>query len=192
MRKAEINRKTKETDIQLLLDVDGTGQSDIQTGIGFLDHMLTLFAFHSKMDLTIHCKGDVEVDSHHTTEDIGIALGQALQTALGDKTGIARYGSVHLPMDETLALVAVDLSGRSTLVYNACVNRECLGSLATEDVKEFFKAVADNSLMTLHLNILYGANDHHKIEALFKGFGRALRGAVAVTSNQLESTKGVL
>jgi imidazoleglycerol-phosphate dehydratase len=172
--------------------LDGSGIAEIETGIGFLNHMLNLFAFHGGFDLKIKCTGDLQVDSHHTSEDIGIALGQAFMEALGDKKGIERYGFFLLPMDEAMARVVVDFSGRPFLVYNIIFTRNELGRMATEDFKEFFKGFVNNSLSTLHIELLYGENDHHKIEAVFKGFGRALKAAAKITSDSLQSTKGVL
>ncbi|MGD9568128.1 MAG: imidazoleglycerol-phosphate dehydratase HisB [Sedimentibacter sp.] len=192
MRKATVIRKTNETEIKVELNLDGSGLTEIDTGVGFLNHMLQLFGFHGKFDLKIKCTGDLNVDSHHTSEDIGIALGQAFKEALGDKKGIERYGFMFLPMDEAMARVAVDLSGRPCLVYNVDFSRSMLGSMATEDFKEFFKGFVNNSLCALHIELLYGENDHHKIEAVFKGFGRALKTAVKVTSDSLQSTKGAL
>jgi len=192
MRSSTVNRKTKETDIQVELNIDGSGKTDIDTGIGFLNHMLTLFGFHGGFDLKVICKGDLDVDSHHTAEDIGIALGEAFKNALGDKKGIERYGFMFLPMDEALARVALDFSGRPCLVYNVDFNRHMIGEMATEDFKEFFKGFVNNSLTTLHIEMLYGENDHHKIEAVFKGFGRALKTASRITSDSLQSTKGAL
>ncbi|MDW5299944.1 MAG: imidazoleglycerol-phosphate dehydratase HisB [Sedimentibacter sp.] len=192
MRSSTVSRKTKETDIQVELNLDGSGKTDIDTGIGFLNHMLTLFGFHGNFDLIVKCKGDLDVDSHHTAEDVGIALGEAFKEALGDKKGIERYGFMLLPMDEALARVALDFSGRPYLVYNVDFNRSMLGEMATEDFKEFFKGFVNNSLTTLHIDVLYGENDHHKIEAVFKGFGRALKTASCMTSDSLQSTKGVL
>lgn len=192
MRKAKVNRKTFETDISIELNIDGTGKSDIDTGIGFLNHMLTLFSFHGGFDLKVKCKGDLYVDSHHTSEDIGITLGQVFKEALGDKKGIERYGSILLPMDEALARVVIDFSGRPYLVYNVDINNNKLGEIATEDFKEFFKGFVNNSLSTLHIEILYGENDHHKIESIFKGFGRAIKTSSNITSDNLQSTKGVL
>ena len=193
MRKTEISRKTQETDIQLTLNLDGTGQYDIQTGIGFLDHMLSLFAFHAGFDLTLHAKGDLEVDDHHTVEDIGIVLGQAFRKVFGDKKGINRYGFFLLPMDEVLARAVVDISGRYFLYFQAQFKREKIGDLATENVKEFFQAFVRESGATLHLEILTFGNDHHQAEALFKSFGRALKSAVQITgSKQIPSTKGEL
>ncbi len=192
MRKSSIKRKTKETDIEIELNIDGDGTAEIDTGIGFLDHMLTLFAFHGSFDLKIKCKGDLYVDTHHTSEDIGIALGQAFLDALGDKKGIERYGFMFVPMDEAMARVVVDFSGRPYLVYNVEFNNSRLGTMALEDFKEFFRGFSGNSLTTLHIEMLYGENDHHKIEAVFKAFGRALNKASSLTSGKLQSTKGVL
>lgn len=192
MRKYSIERKTYETEIELEINLDGKGLAEIDTGIGFLDHMLTLFAFHGSFDLKVKCSGDLNVDTHHTAEDIGIALGQAFKECLGDKKGIERYGYMYIPMDEALARIVVDFSGRPYLVYNVDFNRSQLGQMATEDFKEFFRGFANNSLATLHIELLYGENEHHKIEAVFKGFARALRKAVEITSDSLQSTKGVL
>lgn len=192
MRKSSIKRKTKETDIEIELNIDGDGTAEIDTGIGFLDHMLTLFAFHGSFDLKIKCKGDLYVDTHHTSEDIGIALGQAFLNALGNKKGIERYGFMFVPMDEAMARVVVDFSGRPYLVYNVEFNNSRLGTMASEDFKEFFRGFVGNSLTTLHIEMMYGENDHHKIEAVFKAFGRALKKASSLTSDKLQSTKGVL
>ncbi len=194
MRSVEINRKTKETDINLYLNLDGSGESDIDTGVGFLDHMLTLFAKHGGFDLNITCKGDLEVDNHHSIEDIGIALGQAIASCLEDKNGITRYGCVFLPMDESLVQVTMDISGRSYLVFNCDFTREFVGDMETEMVEEFFRAVSDNSRITLHITCLYGKNSHHIIEAMFKGFGQCLKKAVKIDENikGVLSTKGVL
>ena len=192
MRNSTVRRKTKETDIFVELNLDGSGQTNIDTGIGFLNHMLMLFGFHGGFDLIVKCSGDVDVDSHHTAEDIGIALGEAFKIALGDKKGIERYGFMFLPMDEALARVAVDFSGRPYLIYNVQFGRSMLGQMATEDFKEFFKGFVNNSLTTLHVEVIYGENDHHKIEAVFKGLGRALKAASLITSDNLQSTKGVL
>ena len=174
MRSATIQRKTAETDISLTLNLDGTGQSDIRTGCGFLDHMLTLLAAHARFDLRVSCTGDTQVDDHHTVEDIGIALGQALRSALGDKRGVRRYGQRLLPMDETLALCAVDLSGRPYLGFQAEFPTERVGEMDTQMVREFFYAVSYSAMMNLHLRILDGENSHHMAEALFKSFGKAL------------------
>ena len=164
MREYSINRETKETKIQLSLNLDGKGDANIDTGVGFLDHMLTLLAFHARMDLSLKCEGDLQVDSHHTVEDIGIALGIALKNALGEKRGIVRYGSFTIPMDEALVTVDLDLSGRSYLVYNAELPTAVLGNYETEMTEEFFRAFAYNSLMTLHINEHYGRNTHHIIK----------------------------
>lgn len=195
MRQTEIRRKTAETDILLALNLDGTGQSDVQTGCGFLDHMLTLFARHGRFDLKVKCQGDVQVDYHHTVEDVGIVLGQAFSQALGDKKGIARYGSMLLPMDEALVLCAVDLSGRCTLRYRMEISAPKVGDFDTELGEEFFMAFARSAAATVHLTQLDGANAHHILEAAFKGLGRALRQAVAVDpalKDEIPSTKGVL
>lgn len=195
MREYSINRETKETKIQLSLNLDGKGQAHIDTGVGFLDHMLTLLAFHARMDLSLQCEGDLYVDSHHTVEDIGIALGTALKNALGDKRGIVRYGSFTIPMDEALVSVDLDLSGRSYLVYHAELPTALLGNYETEMTEEFFRAFAYNSLMTLHINEHYGHNTHHIIEAMFKATGRALRKAVSIDEefkDEVSSSKGVL
>lgn len=192
MRKSTKIRTTQETSISLTLNLDGNGISKISTGIGFLDHMLTLFSFHSGIDLTIECNGDIEVDDHHTTEDIGLTLGQALLDALGDKKGVNRYGLSYVPMDETLARVVVDFSGRPYLIYDAKIEREKVGLLDTQNVKEFFKSVSNEAKMNCHMEVLYGENDHHKIEALFKAFGRAVKEACKIVSNEIPSTKGVL
>ncbi len=192
MRIASKERNTKETEIKCEINLDGTGKSDISTGIGFFDHMLNLFAFHSGFDLMLHAKGDLEVCDHHTIEDCGILLGTLIKEALGDRVGIARYGSMNLPMDETLCNVTLDISGRPYLVYNCDLNRENVGTMSCEMVEEFFRAVAIASGITLHINVYYGLNDHHKIEAIFKAFGRALRQACQIVSDVIPSSKGVL
>lgn len=195
MRTATIHRKTAETDIALSLNLDGTGASEINSGCGFLDHMLTLFAKHGRFDLTLSCKGDVEVDDHHTVEDIGIALGEAFKVALGDKRGIVRYGSMILPMDESLILSAVDLSGRSYLGYDVSIPAEKVGSFDTELGEEFWLAFVRNSLSTLHIVQLCGKNSHHILEGSFKSVARSLRAAVAIdpaARDEIPSTKGVL
>lgn len=194
-RAYSIGRKTAETEIALTLDLDGTGVSRIDTGVGFLDHMLTLFAKHGGFDLDVRCKGDTDVDDHHSVEDIGICLGQAFAQCLGDKKGIRRYGSFLLPMDEALVLVAVDLSGRDTLRYGLTIPTEKVGTFDTELVEEFFLAFVRNAGITLHLRQLDGTNSHHIIEAAFKGLGRALGIAVAIDpkrAGEIPSTKGVL
>lgn len=192
MRKASLNRNTKETTVELSLALDGSGAGKIDTGIGFFDHMLTLFARHGDFDLSVKCKGDLYVDAHHSVEDIGIVLGKALKEALGDKCGIRRYGAALIPMDETLVEVALDLSGRSYLVFHADFTAERIGEFPTEMAEEFFRALADNAGMTLHINLRYGKNNHHMAEGIFKAFGHALKDAVALEGNGILSTKGVL
>jgi len=192
MRTATINRKTKETDISLTVNLDGTGRSNIATGIGFFDHMLTAFSFHSGIDLDVTCEGDLEVDDHHTVEDVGLALAAGILEALGDKKGINRYGMSYIPMDETLARVVVDFCGRGAFVYKVDLERDRLGTLDTQNVQEFFKSISNEAKMNLHMEVLYGDNDHHKVEALFKAFGRSVRDAVKIVSDHLPSTKGVL
>ena len=193
MRTCEITRKTAETDITLTLNLDGTGKSSINTGCGFLNHMLTLFAAHGKFDLTVNCVGDTDVDDHHSVEDIGIALGQAFQEALGDKRGITRYGSFLLPMDEALIQTAVDISGRSCLCYGLEIPTEKIGTFDTELVKEFFLGFTRNCPMSLHIRQLAGKNSHHIVEGAFKSVSRSLKAAVALDgSNDIPSTKGVL
>ena len=195
MRNANINRKTAETDIQLTLELDGTGKSTIDTGCGFLDHMLTLFAKHGRFDLTVTCKGDTQVDDHHTVEDIGIALGQAFKQAVGDKKGICRYGNMILPMDESLILSAVDLSGRCYLGYALEIPTQKVGSFDTELDQEFWMAFARSAEATLHIRQLAGFNSHHIIEGAFKSVARSLRQAVAIDpacADEIPSTKGVL
>ena len=195
MRTAEIKRKTSETDIELKLNLDGTGAGKIQTGVGFLDHMLTLFARHGRFDLDVICRGDTMVDDHHSAEDIGIVLGAALAQALADKRGIRRYGSMLLPMDEALVLCAMDLSGRSCLRFTAQIPSQKIGTFDTELVEEFFLAVTRAAGMTLHIRQMDGTNSHHIVEAMFKAFGRALREAVSYDESardEIPSTKGVL
>lgn len=195
MRTAEIKRKTSETDISLSLRLDGTGKSDINTGVGFLDHMLTLFAKHGKFDLDIFCKGDIFVDAHHTTEDVGIALGLAFDKALADKMGICRFASQTIPMDEALILCAADVSGRAFLSYGLEIPSYKVGNFDTELVEEFFRAFTQNAKLNLHLKQFSGTNSHHIIEGAFKAAGRTLRQAVAIDeyfANEIPSTKGVL
>ncbi|MBP0990139.1 MAG: imidazoleglycerol-phosphate dehydratase HisB [Oscillospiraceae bacterium] len=195
MRKAEIERKTKETDIKLLLNVDGTGKSEINSGCGFLDHMLTLFSKHSKFDLVLNCKGDTDVDYHHTVEDIGIALGKAFSTAIGDKKGIERYGDTILPMDEALILSAVDISGRDLLDFTADMPSERVGDFDTELCREFWFGFVREAKITLHIIMLSGNNSHHIIEGIFKSVAKTLCKAVAIDArfaDELPSTKGVL
>jgi len=195
MRKGAVARKTKETDVEVAIDLDGTGASSIATGIGFLDHMLDLLARHSRIDLHVKAKGDLHIDQHHTTEDVGIALGQALKQALGDMKGISRYADVHVPMDEALTRVAIDISGRPFLVFKVEFGRAKVGPFDTELVEEWFRAFATNAGVTLHVATLYGGNDHHIAESCFKGLARALRAAVAVdprAADEVPSTKGRL
>lgn len=194
MRQAEITRNTAETQITLAVNLDAQTPVDIQTGVGFFDHMLTLFASHGRMSLVVKANGDLHVDSHHTVEDVGIALGTALREALGDKVGINRYGTSFVPMDETLGMASLDLSGRSYLIFDAEFTNPTLGNFDTELVEEFFQALAFNVQMNLHLKILHGKNNHHKSESLFKATGRALREAVTLNPeiHGVNSTKGVL
>lgn len=194
MRKAEIARKTKETDITLKLAVDGRGTSRIETGIGFMDHMLDLFTRHGLFDLEVKAQGDLKVDAHHTVEDVGIVLGQAIRDALGDKKGIKRYGASYVPMDEALAMVALDISGRPFLVFEAQFTNDRVGEMETELVEEFFRAVSVNAGMNLHIKVFHGSNNHHIIEAIFKAFGRALDEATRVDERieGVMSTKGML
>jgi imidazoleglycerol-phosphate dehydratase len=193
-RRATIKRKTAETDIALELALDGTGKTEIETGVGFFDHMLTLLGRHSLMDLTVKARGDLHVDQHHTVEDVGICFGKALAEALGDKRGIARYGSVALPMEETLVTAAVDLSGRAWFVNNVVIPTEKIGEFDSELVDVFWQAVAANALMNLHFVLHHGANSHHIAEGMFKGAARALRQAVALDPRQKDvpSSKGTL
>ena len=194
MREANLERNTNETKIKLKINLDGSGKTSIDTGVGFFDHMLNLMAFHGNMDLEVKAKGDLEVCDHHMVEDVGIALGKCFLEALGDKRGIRRYGNFFLPMDETLAQVALDISGRPFLHFDCEFKRESIGTFSTEMVLEFFRAFAFNSGITLHARVLYGENDHHKAEALFKALGRALREAKDVDKDNmvLPSTKGML
>ena len=191
MRTAEIKRKTKETDISVALDLDG-GNVNVRTGIGFFDHMLTAFAVHGGFGLEVFVDGDLDVDTHHTVEDTGIALGAAFKKALGDMGGINRYGSFYIPMDESLALCALDISNRPFLVFNAEFKEERCGEYETCCTEAFFRAFAVNAGITLHLNVLYGSNSHHEIEALFKAFAHAMKIAVAPFGGGVLSTKGVL
>ena len=195
MRTAEINRKTNETDIKLTLNLDGTGRSEIATGCGFLDHMLTLFARHGGFDLTVSCKGDTYVDYHHTVEDIGIALGDAFKSALGDMRGITRYGSFILPMDEALIMTAVDISGRSHLSYDLTIPAQKVGDFDTELAEEFYLGFVRHAAVTLHIKKLSGTNSHHIIEGAFKSVAKSLAAAVKIDENrrdEIPSTKGVL
>ena len=195
MRSAEIKRKTAETDVAIYLELDGTGKADIQTGIGFLDHMLELFARHGRFDLTVKCKGDTRVDDHHSTEDIGISLGQAFSIALGEKKGIIRYGSAVIPMDEALILSAVDFSGRSFLGYGMSIPTEKVGTFDTELVEEFFQGFVRNAGCGLHIRQMTGNNSHHLIEGAFKSVARSLKDAVRIDpafADEIPSTKGIL
>ena len=195
MRTAEINRKTNETDISLELNIDGKGESKIETGCGFLDHMLTLLSRHARFDITLNCKGDTYVDYHHTAEDIGIVLGKALSEALGDMKGITRYGSMLLPMDEALIMTAVDISGRPQLEYSLNIPAQKVGDFDTELVEEFFLGFVRNAKITLHINQISGSNSHHIIEGAFKSVARSLKAAVKIEKdyeNEIPSTKGVL
>jgi len=193
-RAAKIERITNETKIKLELNLDGSGKTEIKTGIGFLDHMLNLWAFHGLFDLKIKCSGDLEIDAHHTTEDIAIVLGSALAKAVGEKKGISRYGHAYVPMDEALIRAALDLSGRSEFVFSGEFSQQTIGQLDTQMITHFFRSLAMSSGMTLHMVILYGINDHHKCEGLFKALGRALRVAVELDPRRTEvvSTKGTL
>jgi imidazoleglycerol-phosphate dehydratase len=195
MRTADVKRDTAETQISLAINLDGVGKAEIATGIGFLDHMLTLLARHSLIDMTIAAKGDLEVDDHHTAEDIGIALGQAFREALGDKKGITRYADCLMPMDETLTRVAVDISGRPFLVFRTAFPTQKIGTFDSELVREWFQAFAMNAGLTLHVETLYGANSHHIAESCYKGLARVLRNAVAMDArmkDRIPSTKGTL
>lgn len=193
MRNVTITRKTKETDIVLSLNLDGMGKADINTGVGFFDHMLTAFAVHSGIDLSVVCKGDLEVDCHHTVEDVGIVLGQAFLQAVGDRAGIARFGHFMLPMDEALAMAAIDISGRAYLVFDADFKNANIGVMDTQMVEEFWRAFAMNAAVTLHLKLLYGSNDHHKVEAIFKAAAHAVKLAIVVQKEKVVlSTKGCL
>ena len=195
MREASVSRRTAETDVAVSIALDGTGRAEIATGVGFLDHMLELFARHGLFDVTAKVTGDLHVDQHHTTEDTGIALGQAFAQALGDKKGIARYADIHMPMDETLTRISLDISGRPLLVFNTTFPTEKIGAFDTELVREFFQAFAIQAGVTLHVETLYGANSHHIAESCFKGLARVLRRAVAVDPKEggrIPSTKGTL
>ncbi len=195
MRQATVERKTNETAIRVEVDLDGTGQAEISTGVGFFDHMLDQIARHALFDLKVEAKGDLHIDDHHTVEDTGIALGQAIREALGDKRGVVRYADCHLAMDETLTRVALDFSGRPFLVFRTQFSTGKIGSFDTQLVREFFQALAIHSAMTLHIETLYGVNDHHIAESCFKGVARALRQAVSIderTRDRIPSTKGSL
>ncbi|MBN2110248.1 MAG: imidazoleglycerol-phosphate dehydratase HisB [Methanosarcinaceae archaeon] len=191
MRSAEVSRRTSETDIRIELNIDGTGVSDIDTGIGFFDHMLTAFSKHGNFDLTVKATGDLVVDDHHLIEDTGIVLGQAMAEALADKAGIARFGEARIPMDEALASVTLDLGGRSYLVMDARFMSAKVGEFSTQMVRHFFESIVQNAKLNMHAEV-YGDNDHHKIEALFKAFAYALRRAVTIEGEGIKSTKGTL
>ena len=194
MRTAKITRRTNETDISLALCLDG-GEADVSTGIGFFDHMLAQLSRHGGMGLSLVCHGDLEVDGHHTVEDVGIALGEAIKKALGDKAGIVRYGESHVPLDEALSRVVLDLSGRSGLVFDCCFTASMIGEMDSQLVREFFQAIANHAALTLHIDNIRGENAHHQAETIFKAFGRALRMAVEIDSRQagrIPSTKGAL
>jgi imidazoleglycerol-phosphate dehydratase len=193
-RKAEVKRKTKETEVSLKLDLDGSGRHSIETGIPFFDHMLSLTAYHGRLDLTLKAKGDIGVDGHHTVEDVGICLGDGIRKALGEGRGIQRYGMAMIPMDETLVSVVVDFSMRPCLVFQMKLRRAKIGTFDLELVEEFLKALCNHCKITLHVNLLYGKNSHHMVEAVFKGMGRALREAVSLDprTSQVPSTKGIL
>jgi len=192
-RKAELSRKTNETDIYASIDLDGSGTYDINTGVPFFDHMLEQLSRHSGFDLIVKAKGDIQIDSHHTVEDVGIVLGKILYQCTRDKTGIARYGSIMLPMDDSLCTAAVDFCGRANLVYNCSPLQGCIGNFDTENIKEFFKAFVSNSALTLHINLMYGENAHHNAECIYKAVARALKEALCVNETQgLPSTKGCI
>jgi imidazoleglycerol-phosphate dehydratase len=193
-RKAEVKRKTKETEVTLKLDLDGSGRYSIDTGIPFFDHMVSLLAYHGSVDLDLKAKGDIGVDAHHTVEDVGICLGEGIRKALGEVKGIQRYGMATIPMDETLVSVAMDFSMRPCLVFHLKLRRGRVGTFDLELVEEFFRALCNHSKITLHVNLLYGKNSHHMVEAVFKGIGRALREAISIDkrSSGIPSTKGVL
>ena len=193
-RNVAVMRKTKETQVSLKLDLDGTGRRSIRTAIPFFDHMLSLLAYHGGVDLSVHAKGDIAVDAHHTVEDVGICLGDAIREALGDAKGIERYGAATVPMDEALVSVALDFSMRPHLVFNVELRKARLGTFDPELVEEFFKALSSHGRMTVHINLHYGKNTHHMVEAVFKGFGRALKEAVSIDPRrtQIPSTKGIL
>jgi len=193
-RNVAVMRKTKETQVSLKLDLDGTGRRSIRTAIPFFDHMLSLLAYHGGVDLSVHAKGDIAVDAHHTVEDVGICLGDAIREALGEAKGIERYGAATVPMDEALVSVALDFSMRPHLVFNVELRKARLGTFDPELVEEFFKALSSHGRMTVHINLHYGKNTHHMVEAVFKGFGRALKEAVSIDPRrtQIPSTKGIL
>lgn len=192
MRESIVERNTLETKIKVKFNLNGSGNTEIDTGIGFLDHMLTLLAFHGKFDLTVIANGDLYVDDHHTVEDIGICLGKAFIEAIGDRKGIRRYSTIYIPMDEALAFTSLDISNRPYLVFNVNFKYDKVGSMSTQMFKEFFRAFVNESRITLHINLLYGENDHHIIESVFKSFARSLKEACEVISSDTSSSKGVL
>jgi len=192
MRKSQLTRQTKETNIQLNLCIDGSGKRNICSGIGFLDHMLDLFSFHGQLDLELNCQGDLNVCPHHTIEDIAIVLGQSINNALGDRSNISRYACCYLPMDECLSRTIIDVSGRPYHVFDATFETPLIGTFPTEMIAHFFYSFTANAKMTIHQQILYGSNDHHKAESLFKGLGRALHDSVQLTQNCIPSTKGLV
>lgn len=192
MRTVELNRKTAETDISLKLNLDGTGIAHIDTGLGFFDHMLTSFAVHSRIDLSLTVVGDLQVDSHHTVEDTGLVLGSAIAKALGDKKGIERFADVHIPMDETLSFCAIDISGRPFLVFDAEFKNQFMGTFDTGHIEEFMRAFSMSGSITLHIKNIYGNDDHHKAESMFKALAHCIRKAKAITSDKILSSKGVL
>ena len=192
MRQSSVDRITKETNISATVNLDGKGNAKISTGVGFFDHMLTALAVHGGFDINVECKGDLEVDVHHSVEDVGIVLGQAFKECIGDKAGIARFGNFTVPMDEALATCCIDISGREYLVFDATFKAETIGDLDTQMIIEFFRAFANNTEITLHINLLYGDNDHHKCEAIFKVFAHALRIAVSKSGDVLLTTKGTI
>lgn len=192
MRKVKISQKTAETDIEVFINLDGKRNYKIDTGIGFFNHMLELFSFHAQIDLQLSCKGDLEIDAHHSIEDTGIVLGKAIQKALGEKIGIQRYASCYLPMDESLTLTNLDISGRFTHIFQGKLKDIQIGQFPTEMVEHFFYTIACNAGFTLHQNILYGTNDHHKIESLFKGFACCFCKAIKIKDNKIPSSKGSL
>ncbi|WP_196001474.1 imidazoleglycerol-phosphate dehydratase HisB [Clostridium sp. 1001271B_151109_B4] len=191
-RVSQINRKSNETNIALEISLDGDGKSSVKTNIGFFNHMINLLAFHSNISINLNADGDIDVCDHHLVEDVGIALGKCINEALGERRGIKRYGTFFLPMDESLVMVSLDISGRSYLHFEGEFKRENIGDFSTEMVKEFFRAVAFNAGITLHIKVLYGENDHHKIEGIFKAFGRALKEAITIEGNSIPSSKGIL
>ncbi len=192
MRIGRVERNTLETKIKVEINLDGSSKAQIDTGIGFLDHMLTLMAFHGGFDLNIKCEGDLYIDDHHTIEDLGICLGEAFRIAIGDRIGIKRYSTVYIPMDECLTYTSLDISNRPYLVFNIDFKSEKIGNMSTQMFKEFFRAFVNESRTTLHINLIYGENDHHKIEAVYKSFARALKEATQIISQNVSSSKGVL